>query len=158
MAIGKLPSDDNGDDEGGGGIFAEINITPLTDVVFVLLIIFMAYAVSAVTQERREKKEIVQQNRSGHKINLPEGAAKEIDVTSNSVVVGIVADGKLLVNGQEVTETELDQYFLQAFAADKATQVVLKADGGVPHRRVVGVMERAKRAGLTRLAIATKGN
>ncbi|MBL4633616.1 MAG: biopolymer transporter ExbD, partial [Kofleriaceae bacterium] len=44
-----------------------------------------------------------------------------------------------------------------AFTRDKNTQVVLRADAGVSHGRVVGVMERAKRVGLSRLAIATAG-
>jgi biopolymer transport protein ExbD len=61
------------------------------------------------------------------------------------------------VNNEEVDEKQLDNIFRSAFARDKNTQVVLKADAGVHHGRVVGVMEKAKQIGLTRLAIATSG-
>ena len=54
-------------------------------------------------------------------------------------------------------DAELDNLFRAAFTRDKNTQVVLKADKGVAHGRVVNLMERAKHAGLTRLAIATSG-
>jgi biopolymer transport protein ExbD len=159
VALGKLPdaagdadATEAGDDI--GAIFADINITPLTDVFLVLLIIVMVFAVTKVEQEKRQ---LVQAQRSGYKVDLPEGAAKEIDVTSNSLVVGILVDGTIVVNGQPVAETDLDAIFESAAKKDADTQVVLKADGAVAHRRVVGVMERAKRAKLKRLAIATKG-
>ena len=54
-------------------------------------------------------------------------------------------------------DAEIDGLFRTAFARDKTTQVVLKADKGVAHGRVVNIMERAKAAGLTRLAIGTSG-
>ena len=56
-----------------------------------------------------------------------------------------------------IPDTEIDNLFRAAFARDKNTQVVLKADKGVQHGRVVNLMERAKQAGLTRLAIGTSG-
>ncbi len=56
-----------------------------------------------------------------------------------------------------VVDADLERYFQSAFNTDAETQVVIKADAGVNHGRVVGVMERAKQIGLTRLAIATKG-
>ena len=54
-------------------------------------------------------------------------------------------------------DEKLDAVFQAAFQKDKTTQVVLKADKGVAHGRVVNIMERAKQAGLTRLAIGTSG-
>ena len=59
MAIGKLPDDDAGGDESGGeSIFAEINITPLTDVFLVMLIIFMVSALAVQVEARQEKKKV----------------------------------------------------------------------------------------------------
>jgi len=83
MAIGKLPDDEAvGDDGGGESIFAEINITPLTDVFLVLLIIFMVSALAVQVEARREKKKVKQdqeqveiEKKSGLKVNLPSGAA-----------------------------------------------------------------------------------
>jgi len=159
MAIGKLPDGDIEDDD--GAIFADINITPLTDLFLVMLIIFMVTASVAVEKATKEKKQVEtqaeNQKRAGLKVNLPSGAAQEIDPTSSSLIVAISANGDMTVNDERVKEAQLDLVFRNAFARDKNTQVILKADTGVHHGRVVGVMERAKQVGLTRLAIATRG-
>lgn len=166
MALGTLPEADlDGSEE---AIFAEINITPLTDVFLVMLIIFMVSASVAVDTAHEKSKELAEKSaqledyvetatRSGIKINLPSGEAQEIDPVKETLVVSIALSGEVRVNERVLTAEELDQVFQSAFARDKLTQVVLKADVGVKHGRVVGVMERAKRVGLTRLAIATRG-
>jgi biopolymer transport protein ExbD len=165
MAIGKLP--DSGDDageEGGESIFAEINITPLTDVFLVMLIIFMVSALAVQVEARQEKKKVAEaqeqsevEKRSGLKVNLPQGQAQEIDTTKQSLVLTVPLQGDVDVGGKRIPDAELDNLFRAAYARDKNTQVVLKADKGVQHGRVVNLMERAKQAGLTRLAIGTSG-
>ena len=159
MANGKQPSAAaTGDVDGDtGDLFAEINITPFTDVILALLIIFMVYAATAVSTANRRVERVEQAQRSGLKVNLPEGQAKEIDIASKSLVVSILSDGSLVVNSQAVADEDIKGVFQNAFAKDKETQVVLHADGDVVHERVVVIMERAKSVGLTRLAIATKG-
>ena len=163
MAIGKLP-DDDGAEEGSDGIFAEINITPLTDVFLVLVIIFMVSALAVQVEARQEKKKTAEaqeqsevEKRSGLKVNLPQGQAQEIDPSKASLVLIIPLSGDIDVGGKSIPDAELDNLFRAAFARDKNTQVVLKADKGVQHGRVVNLMERAKQAGLTRLAIGTSG-
>jgi biopolymer transport protein ExbD len=160
---GKLPDTEEAE-EVNGGIFADINITPLTDVFLVLVIIFMvsALAVQAEAQEEKKKTEEViekveAEKRSGLKVNLPEGAAQEIDVKKESLVLLIPVQGEIVVAGKTVADADLDNLFRAAFTKDKQTQLVLQADKGVAHGRVVNVMERAKAAGLTRLAIGTSG-
>jgi biopolymer transport protein ExbD len=165
MAIGKLPDEDaGGDDSGGESIFAEINITPLTDVFLVMLIIFMVSALAVQVEARQEKKKVrVEQEqaeiekKSGLKVNLPSGAAQEIDTSKASLVLVVPLSGDVAVGGKLMRDDQLDALFQAAFQRDKATQVVLKADKGVAHGRVVNLMERAKQAGLTRLAIGTSG-
>jgi biopolymer transport protein ExbD len=152
MALGKLPEEDD-----VGAIFSEINITPLTDIFLVMLIIFMVSSSAAVEHVQRRIERANAAQRSGLKVNLPEGAAQEIDLGRTNLVVGIMASGEIVVNGQPVAEGDLENLFRSAFAKDKETQVVIKADAGVNHGRVVGVMELAKKVGLARLAIATKG-
>jgi biopolymer transport protein ExbD len=164
MAIGKQPDAGGDDDDGGGdgGLFAEINITPLTDVFLVLVIIFMISALAVQVEARQEKRklqdvaeEAEQNKRSGLKVNLPSGAAQEIDPQKASLVLVIPVTGDIQIAGKAVPDAEMDNLFRNAFARDKTTQVVLQADRGVQHGRVVNLMERAKRAGLTRLAIGT---
>lgn len=164
MALGKLPDAGGGDDEGGDAIFAEINITPLTDVFLVMLIIFMVSALAVQVERNVEKKERKEQDsqaevdkKSGIKINLPSGAAQEIDPTKASIVLMVPIEGSVVVGGRPMEDAEIDALFRAAFARDKTTQVVLKADKGVQHGRVVNLMERAKAVGLTRLAIGTGG-
>ena len=155
----------NGDEEDeGAGIFADINITPLTDVFLVMVIIFMVSAL-AVQAEAQKKTKIAQavtekaeaDKRSGLKVNLPSGAAQEIDPSKSSIVITVPVQGDVQVQGRNVSDSELDTLFHNAFAHDPTTQVVLSADKDVAHGRVVGIMERAKQAGLTRLAIGTGG-
>ena len=165
MAIGKQPdiADDDGG-EGGDSIFAEINITPLTDVFLVMVIIFMVSALAVQVERNQEKRKDRQEQvdaekekRSGIKVNLPSGAAQEIDPSKESLILVIPISGGIQVGGKEMLDAELDNLFRVAFQRDKNTQVVLKADKGVQHGRVVYLMERAKAAGLTRLAIGTSG-
>jgi biopolymer transport protein ExbD len=144
MALGKLPDDENG---GDGAIFAEINITPLTDIFLVLLIIFMVSSSVMVETASRE----------GVKVNLPKGATKDIDPGAKSLVVSILKSGEIMVAGQAVKEADLKNLFVSAVAKDSGTQVIIEADEGVTHGTVVHVMEIAKDAGLVRLAIATRG-
>jgi biopolymer transport protein ExbD len=165
MAIGKLPDEETGvEDAGGESIFAEINITPLTDVFLVMLIIFMVSALAVqveARQERRkvkvEQEQVEAEKKSGLKVNLPAGAAQEIDPSKASLVLVIPLSGDVAVGGKLMRDDQLDGLFQAAFQRDKSTQVVLKADRGVAHGRVVNLMERAKQAGLTKLAIGTSG-
>ena len=163
MAIGALPDPSDGE-EGAESIFAEINITPLTDVFLVMLIIFMVSALAVQAEARQEKRKVRDEQtqaeaekKSGLKVNLPSGAAQEIDTSKASLVLVIPLSGDVSVGGKQMRDDQLDGLFHAAFQRDKTTQVVLKADKGVAHGRVVNIMERAKTAGLTRLAIGTSG-
>ena len=143
MALGKLP-----DDQGGGdAIFADINITPLTDIFLVLLIIFMVSSSVIVETASRE----------GVKVNLPKGATKELDPGAKSLVVSILKSGEIMVSGTAVKDSDLKNLFTSAVGKDPNTQIIIEADEGVAHGTVVRVMEVAKESGLVRLAIATRG-
>jgi biopolymer transport protein ExbD len=146
MAMGKTP----GDNEGDEGVFAEINITPLTDIFLVLLIIFMV--TSSV---------IVQQGpgggaKAGLKVNLPKGGAADITARSTDLSVAVLADGRFVLAGNVVSEEELRKTFDDAKLKDPDTVVIVQADEGVPHGTVVQVMELAKKAGLGQLAIGVR--
>jgi biopolymer transport protein ExbD len=81
-------------------------------------------------------------------------AAQEIDP---SIVLIVPINGDVRIGGTAVPDAELDRMFHAAFVRDKNTQVVFKVDTGVQHSRVVNLMDRAKSAGLRRLAIGTNG-
>ena len=133
-----------GDEE--SPLFTEINVTPLTDIFLVLLIIFMVTSSVAVDSA----------SRTGVKVNLPKGATKELSPGSSDVTVAITTGGDLVVDGKKVDPEQLRAIFEKAHAKDPDTQVIVQADEATHHGRVVGVMELAKAAGLHRLAIATR--
>ncbi len=134
------------DDATGEGLFAEINITPLTDIFLVLLIIFMV--TSSVMADAGA--------RSGVSVNLPKGSTKDVSPGKGDVTVAVTTDGKLVVDGKPLEPDQLKATFEAAFKRDPETQVIVQADESTHHGRVVGVMELARAAGLRRLAIATR--
>ena len=139
----------NGDEaEGGeGGIFADINITPLTDIFLVLLIIFMV-TTTAIAESGTQN--------AGLRVNLPKGGTAAAGPISHDVAVAILEDGRTVVKGEVVDERQLESIFEEAHRRSPDTLVLVQADQGVIHGRVVAVMDLARRHGLDRLAIATK--
>lgn len=149
MALGRLP------EEGGDetqAVFSEINITPLTDIFLVLLIIFMVGASMAVESAASGGE------RSGMQIDLPRGSAKDLSPSTRDVAVVVLPDGRVVVGGEEVADDELEASLARAFAESGSPTLIVQADEGVAHGRVVAVMEAARAAGFTRLAVATRGD
>jgi biopolymer transport protein ExbD len=148
MAIGG-PQNGGDEFEGGegGGIFAEINITPLTDIFLVLLIIFMV-TTTAIAEAG--------QDRGAFKVNLPKGSKGDAGDVPRDMVVAILADGRAVVGGKVQDDAELARSFEASAKLNPDTVLVVQADEGVAHGRVVAVMETARQAGLSRLAIATR--
>jgi len=144
MSMGKLP--ESGGDDLGDGVVAEINITPLTDIFLVLLIIFMVTS-SALVEAGGQ---------AGVKVNLPKGGSRDISATQADLVVAILQDGRSVIGGKVMSDEELRDTFREAKTRAPETTVIVQADEGVPHGRVVAVMELAKSEGLAQLAIATQ--
>ncbi len=148
MAMGKTPGNNEGEDE---GVFAEINITPLTDIFLVLLIIFMVTSTVIVQQGPGGGAQ------AGLKVNLPKGAsAADVTARSTDLSVAVLADGRFVLSGNVVSEDELRRAFDTARTQNPDTIVIVQADEGVPHGTVVQVMELAKKAGLGQLAIGVR--
>jgi biopolymer transport protein ExbD len=147
MAMGKSPG--NGD-EGEEGVFAEINITPLTDIFLVLLIIFMVTSTVIVQQGPGGGA------KAGLKVNLPKGGATDVTARSTDLSVAVLADGRYVLGGNVVNQDELKVAFDKAKVENPDTLVIVQADEGVPHGTVVAVMEMAKKAGLAQLAIGVR--
>ena len=148
MAMGKIPG--GRDDEGDEGVFAEINITPLTDIFLVLLIIFMVTSTVIVQQGPGGGA------KAGLKVNLPKGGATDVTARSTDLSVAVLADGRYVLSGNVVSSDELKVAFDKARVENPETLVIVQADEGVSHGTVVQVMELAKKAGLAQLAIGVR--
>ena len=135
-----MPTHLPGDEEGDGEIIAEINITPLTDVFLVLLIIFMV--TSSVIAN------------TGKNVKLPE--AQEASATPPQAVnVTIAADGSVQVDGAAVTREALRGAIEAALAKTEEKQVILRGDGEIPYKDAVYVLDQAQLAGAEGFALAT---
>ena len=139
-----------GDDElegGGGGIFAEINITPLTDIFLVLLIIFMV-TTTAIAEQGGQN--------GGLKVSLPKAGKSVPAAEVHDLAIAVLEDGRTVVGGKVVDEDQLTEILRKAQGDNPDTLVLVQADQGVMHGKVVAVMDLARRQGLARLAIATR--
>jgi biopolymer transport protein ExbD len=120
-----------------GGIISGINVTPLVDVMLVLLVIFIVTAKIIVTP--------------AVPLDLPRAAHSEEVQVVLSLIVPL--DGPVLVNGVPApTDEALDGRARAALAGDPELRAVIQADGRVPHRRIVQLLDRLKGSGVTRVA------
>lgn len=127
------------------GDTADINLTPLIDVVFLLLIFFMV----STTFERDSELSI----------ELPQASADAAARNPQSIEVTIDARGRFYVDGRQLVNTQ-PQTLLQALrdaSEDRdAPPLVISADANTPHQAVVQVMDAARQLGLVRLTFATR--
>jgi biopolymer transport protein ExbD len=92
----------------------------------------------------------------GFEVSLPKAGKSASVVPVEDLAVAVLADGRLVVRGKEVTEAQLEQVMAETQAKAPGTMVLVQADAGVAHGRVVAVMDLARKKGLERLAIATQ--
>ena len=130
-------------------VFSDINITPLTDIFLVLLIIFMVTSTALVESGQGGAG-------AGVRVDLPKGAAREIKNAAHDFPVAILKDGSAVVEGKVIDMSGLKERLQKLIKEAPEAQVIIQADTGVNHGRVVEVMETAKSAGVERLAIATE--
>jgi biopolymer transport protein ExbD len=122
----------------GHGPIIGINVTPMVDVVLVLLVIMMVSATYIVSQSL--------------KVELPKAASANEAVASLAAVT-LTKDGNLYYNQQPITEPELITKFRQALAANEDMSLIVSADQEVPHGKVVHVIDLAKLEGIAKFAI-----
>ncbi|HEY8517598.1 MAG TPA: biopolymer transporter ExbD [Candidatus Binatia bacterium] len=130
-----MPEHDNGD---GDAIVAEINITPLTDIFLVLLIIFMITS-SAMIE-------------SGPRVDLPEAGVTSTE--TKGVVVTVDAEENIYVNGEQTSREQLAAGLKAAVDSSDVKRVVLQGDKGVQLGDVVYILDEARNAGALEVAIA----
>lgn len=122
-------------------IMAEINVTPLVDVMLVLLVIFMVTA------------PMMQQ---GVQVNLPKADTKAMTPVEESVVVSVDKNGKVFIDREEVPAADLRKRLSALFVTRAKKEVFLKADAGVSYGEVVRAMADIKGAGIERLGMVTE--
>ena len=135
MALRLGESDDLGD-------MAEINVTPLVDVMLVLLIIFMVTA-PMLSQ--------------GLEVQLPTAEGRSFEMaSSNPSKITVLANGGVYLDGTAVGRENLDQALGTMLRARRVKRATLEADQSVPYGRVIAVLDVMNRAGVEQLGMITQ--
>ncbi len=136
MAFGSNDSDDE--------IISDINLTPLIDVMLVLLIIFMVTS-SVATDE-------------GLDIKMPEAATKSKTLEQESIQVLADKNGKISINKQVIGIENLQQKLSEIIKEKNNGFIVFKGDKATPLELILKIMDISNKSGATRFAIATTKN
>lgn len=120
---------------------AQLDITPIVDVVFNLLIFFALSLNFIVTP--------------GIKVNLPESSTEEIVREREEIIIIIKQNNEIVINNSSLSLNQLFLTLSKYAQKNKDALAIIQADQRVSHGSVVKVMDLAKRAGMMRLAIAT---
>lgn len=122
----------------------EVNLMPLIDVVFILLIFFM---VSTTFQKESEIK-----------IELPEASSEPVEAEHDAFEIVIDADGRYFIDERQVVNNELDtlkKAISQSLGERKDMPVVIRADRRTPYESVVRAMDATSQLGLVQMSLAT---
>ena len=123
-------------------IIAEINMTPLIDIMLVLLIIFMV--TSSISLE------------SGLDIQVPKTTTQTGQVSETPVIVSLSKDGSLAIGGKIVSKSDLEQSLKEALEAGKTHQVILEGDNASTLGAAIEIMDISKRVGADKFSIAAE--
>ena len=132
----------NSNDSDDLGDMSEINVTPLVDVMLVLLIIFMITA-PMLTQ--------------GLEVELPQAEGRSFELASNNPSkITITSAGAVYVDGARVGATDLELTLGAMLRGKRIKRALLEADTDVPYGRVVAVLDVMNRAGVEQLGMVTR--
>jgi len=122
-------------------VYDEINITPMLDLAYVLLVIFIIMTTATV---------------QGIKVSLPKASAQPSLAQSKTKAITITADGTIYLDTFPVTMAELETDLRQYKAADPSLPVIIKADATIQYQRVVDVLDLLGRLDITQLGLVTQ--
>jgi biopolymer transport protein ExbD len=124
--------------------YDEINITPMLDLAYVLLVIFILMCTATV---------------QGLKANLPRGGASSSTPTKNKIQsIQVTPDNKLQLNGKDVSIEQLQAQLAQAKAANPQVQVVLKGESATQYASVIQVLNILGQLNISQVRLATKAS
>jgi biopolymer transport protein ExbD len=126
---------------GDKDVYDEINITPMLDLAYVLLVIFIIMTTATV---------------QGIKVNLPKASAQPSLAENKTNAISITADGTIYLDTFPVTLPELENLLRQYKAANPELPVIIKADASIPYQRVVDVLDLVGRLEITQLGLVTQ--
>lgn len=153
------PQSSSASDDGSGeeeAIFAEINITPLTDIFLVLLIIFMVVSSSMVEAEKASSQSTKGlQSERALQVQTPQGTG-DSPLVPKDVVISILADGTLFVDSDEVPMEALADALTAVKARGNITRVVIRGDEAAPYDLIMKVIAKCRIAGLKDIALASR--
>ena len=139
------------DDEGSEQVVAEINITPLTDVFLVLLIIFMVTSTALVESEVA--------SRAGMKVVLPKAnAAGPVSQRRSDPVLTVTRSNELYLGSRKLDVSNLEAEIKKALAETGSETLLIRGDKNVLLGSAVDIMSVAKKAGASKIAILTAPN
>jgi biopolymer transport protein ExbD len=121
-------------------VYDEINITPMLDLAYVLLIIFIILTTATV---------------QGIKVNVPKASAQPSLAQSKTKAITITADGTIYLDTFPVSMTELENLLRQYKAAKPDLPVIIKADSTIQYQKVVDVLDLLGRLEITQLGLVT---
>lgn len=133
----------NTKDDGGDDVMGEINVTPLVDVMLVLLVVFIVTAPLLTNAVH---------------VNLPKTAETAPPEEKAAVYLSVDAQGKVFIDKQEIAVDGVEAELKNRKAADPELALNLNADDGVQYGTVAKVMAAIERAGVTKLAVLTAPN
>lgn len=126
---------------GGKKFMADINVTPLVDVMLVLLIIFMVTAPMMM---------------EGVEVNLPQTQAKQMKTEEDPLILTVDRQGEIHIEKHTIKLEEVEVKVKKIFQYRRDKEILLRADKDVPYGFVIRVMAAVKRAGITKLGMVTE--
>lgn len=153
MQAAPQDSGDNLDED--DAIFAEINITPLTDVFLVLLIIFMVVSSSMVEAEKQAAAAKGLLSERALQVQTPQGTG-ETPLVPKDIVISVLPDGTLFVEEDQITIDQLDVKLAEIKRGAASTRVVIRGDQTATYELIMKVISKAREAGLSDVALASR--